>query len=170
MRITGIREGVLFLPFHYGYWDAPDGDGHHRAANELTPTTWDPASKQPLFKSGAARLTLSAHRPPPAPAPAPAPTVAASAPVRTTAAPGDGSPRRAQPRSRPPPRQAPPRDRAPEPARPGLASASDKAVVTQGGEAHTGCPPGNTCMRRPAQGRSLAARRCAMATKEHRGS
>ena len=31
-RLTGIRRGVLFLPFHYGYWDttghAPDGPGH----------------------------------------------------------------------------------------------------------------------------------------------
>lgn len=76
-RITGIREGVLFLPFHYGYWDAPDGDGHHRAANELTPTTWDPASKQPLFKSGAARITLASQHP----GPAPAPTTTASAPA-----------------------------------------------------------------------------------------
>ncbi|MFJ3519732.1 MULTISPECIES: molybdopterin oxidoreductase family protein [unclassified Streptomyces] len=69
VRVTGIREGVLFLPFHYGYWDAPDGDGHHRAANELTPTTWDPASKQPLFKTGAARITAVAHLPGAAPAP-----------------------------------------------------------------------------------------------------
>ncbi|MBF6147277.1 hypothetical protein [Nocardia nova] len=28
------------------------------AANELTPTEWDPASKQPLFKSGAAAVEL----------------------------------------------------------------------------------------------------------------
>ncbi|WP_198588481.1 molybdopterin dinucleotide binding domain-containing protein [Geodermatophilus chilensis] len=36
LRISGIRDGVLFLPFHYGYWD----DGHRggRAANELTLT------------------------------------------------------------------------------------------------------------------------------------
>lgn len=58
VRITGIRDGVAFLPFHYGYWDTtgsgPDGPG--RAANELTITDWDPASKQPLFKSGAARI------------------------------------------------------------------------------------------------------------------
>ncbi|MGW7436898.1 molybdopterin oxidoreductase family protein [Streptomyces sp. NPDC054849] len=86
VRITGIREGVLFLPFHYGYWDAPDRDGHHRAANELTPTTWDPASKQPLFKTGAARITPVGRRPDPAPAP----TTTASAPVRHPAAPGDG--------------------------------------------------------------------------------
>ncbi|MDT0265771.1 molybdopterin-dependent oxidoreductase [Streptomyces sp. DSM 44915] len=60
-RITGIRPGVLFLPFHYGYWDTPAGSGPGpdtapRAANELTPTDWDPASKQPLFKTAAARL------------------------------------------------------------------------------------------------------------------
>lgn len=56
VRITGIRDGVLFVPFHYGYWDAP-GDGPPRAANELTRTGWDPVSKQPQFKTGAARLT-----------------------------------------------------------------------------------------------------------------
>jgi anaerobic selenocysteine-containing dehydrogenase len=53
-RLTGIRDGVVFLPFHYGYWDAP-GD-HHRAANELTPTAWDPVSKQPIFKTAAAAV------------------------------------------------------------------------------------------------------------------
>jgi anaerobic selenocysteine-containing dehydrogenase len=52
-RIKDIREGAVFLPFHYGYWDAPNGDGHDRAANELTITDWDPNSKQPLFKVGA---------------------------------------------------------------------------------------------------------------------
>jgi anaerobic selenocysteine-containing dehydrogenase len=30
-RITGIRPGVVFVPFHYGYWDT-DGDGRPRAA------------------------------------------------------------------------------------------------------------------------------------------
>ncbi|GAA4106522.1 molybdopterin oxidoreductase family protein [Enteractinococcus coprophilus] len=57
-RITDIRSGVIFLPFHYGYWDttgsAPDGPG--RAANELTLTDWDPASKQPIFKTAAAAI------------------------------------------------------------------------------------------------------------------
>jgi ferredoxin-nitrate reductase len=48
-RLTGIRRGVVFLPFHYGYWDAPQAQPH-RAANELTRTGWDPASKQPIFK------------------------------------------------------------------------------------------------------------------------
>ncbi|WP_026930381.1 molybdopterin oxidoreductase family protein [Glycomyces tenuis] len=59
LRVSGVRPGVVFLPFHYGYWDttglAPEG-GDGRAANELTITDWDPASKQPLFKTAAARL------------------------------------------------------------------------------------------------------------------
>ncbi|BBY41895.1 molybdopterin oxidoreductase family protein [Mycolicibacterium celeriflavum] len=75
-RICGIRTGVLFLPFHYGYWDV-DADGHHRAANELTITDWDPVSKQPLYKTAAAKL----HRINGSTSPAPAPTTAASAPV-----------------------------------------------------------------------------------------
>jgi anaerobic selenocysteine-containing dehydrogenase len=59
VRLGGIRPGVLFLPFHYGYWDEdgghePKGD-RGRAANELTRTEWDPVSKQPLFKTAAAR-------------------------------------------------------------------------------------------------------------------
>ena len=55
-RIKEIREGAVFLPFHYGYWDTEDGhspNGAPRAANELTITDWDPNSKQPLFKVGA---------------------------------------------------------------------------------------------------------------------
>jgi anaerobic selenocysteine-containing dehydrogenase len=58
-RICGIRDGVLFLPFHYGYWDVDAGHNrrsHHRAGNELTLTDWDPASKQPIFKTAAAQL------------------------------------------------------------------------------------------------------------------
>jgi predicted molibdopterin-dependent oxidoreductase YjgC len=61
LRISGIRPGVLFLPFHYGYWDEPGGhqpEEHGRAANELTLTDWDPASKQPLFKTAAAQVEL----------------------------------------------------------------------------------------------------------------
>src|SRR6185437_13580991 len=57
-RISGVREGVAFAPFHYGYWDT-DGDGpgkHPRAANELTITAWDPVSKQPTFKVAAVRV------------------------------------------------------------------------------------------------------------------
>jgi ferredoxin-nitrate reductase len=56
VRVTGVRDGVVFVPFHYGYWDrdaeGPDG-APARAANELTITSWDPVSKQPLFKVGA---------------------------------------------------------------------------------------------------------------------
>ncbi|NJP51902.1 hypothetical protein HCJ93_17980 [Streptomyces sp. SBST2-5] len=62
-----VRDGVVFVPFHYGYWDTPAGhrppDGSPgRAANESTITDWDPLSKQPLFKTAAARITLAARR------------------------------------------------------------------------------------------------------------
>jgi anaerobic selenocysteine-containing dehydrogenase len=58
---TRPREGTVFVPFHYGYWDAdaagPDDDGvRPRAANELTLTWWDPVSKQPIFKTAAVRV------------------------------------------------------------------------------------------------------------------
>jgi anaerobic selenocysteine-containing dehydrogenase len=56
VRVSGIRPGVVFLPFHYGYWDTPEGwrpGEHGRAANELTLTDWDAASKQPIFKTAA---------------------------------------------------------------------------------------------------------------------
>ncbi|KUI01850.1 nitrate reductase [Mycobacterium sp. IS-3022] len=76
-RICGIRTGVLFLPFHYGYWDVDVDGGHHRAANELTITDWDPVSKQPVYKTAAAKLRRVAG----STSPAPAPTTAASAPV-----------------------------------------------------------------------------------------
>jgi ferredoxin-nitrate reductase len=59
VRISRIREGAVFVPFHYGYWDDTEeleSNAHQRAANELTMTIWDPVSKQPLFKSGAVRL------------------------------------------------------------------------------------------------------------------
>ncbi|MEU6091618.1 nitrate reductase [Streptomyces sp. NPDC047085] len=82
LRITGIRDGMVFLPFHYGYWDTPDGHrpgaAGGRAANETTITDWDPASKQPLFKLAAARLTLVERADG---AVCPAPTTTASAPV-----------------------------------------------------------------------------------------
>jgi anaerobic selenocysteine-containing dehydrogenase len=59
LRLTGTRPGVVFVPFHYGYWDRtgadPGKDG--RAANELTRTEWDPVSKQPIFKVTAVRVT-----------------------------------------------------------------------------------------------------------------
>ena len=82
VRIGGIRPGVLFLPFHYGYWDTagghePDGDDG-RAANELTLTDWDPASKQPIFKTAAAAATKVADS---GGTSSPAPTTTASRPV-----------------------------------------------------------------------------------------
>ena len=59
-RITDIRPGSVFVPFHYGYWDegaaAPNGAAP-RAANEMTITAWDPVSKQPLFKVAAVRVS-----------------------------------------------------------------------------------------------------------------
>jgi ferredoxin-nitrate reductase len=55
-RVGGIERGVIFLPFHYGYWDEGVEDGHTRAANELTITGWDPVSKQPYFKYAAAQV------------------------------------------------------------------------------------------------------------------
>jgi anaerobic selenocysteine-containing dehydrogenase len=79
-RLTGIKEGVAFVPFHYGYWDLGEGagpDGRPRAANELTITDWDPVSKQPIFKVAAARVTKVRD----GDGPAPAPTTTASAPV-----------------------------------------------------------------------------------------
>lgn len=75
-RISGIRPGVVFVPFHYGSWDA-DG-ATRRAANELTVTAWDPVSKQPIFKVAAVRLERIASSGGEA---APAPTTTASAPV-----------------------------------------------------------------------------------------
>ncbi|OBJ48439.1 molybdopterin oxidoreductase [Mycobacterium sp. 1423905.2] len=55
-RVGDIREGVLFVPFHYGYWDADADQLRHRAGNELTLTDWDPVSKQPIYKTAAAQL------------------------------------------------------------------------------------------------------------------
>jgi ferredoxin-nitrate reductase len=84
-RISGIREGVVFAPFHFGYWDqqGEDGpDGRPRAANELTITEWDPVSKQPLFKVGAVKVTKVAD----------ANGEASSAPTNTASAPVAGEP------------------------------------------------------------------------------
>ncbi|MFE5493943.1 molybdopterin oxidoreductase family protein [Streptomyces virginiae] len=82
-RITDIRPGVLFVPFHYGYWDTEGshrpGGSPGRAANETTATAWDPVSKQPLFKISAAQVTLVARA---EGRTAPAPTTTASAPSR----------------------------------------------------------------------------------------
>jgi anaerobic selenocysteine-containing dehydrogenase len=99
-RISGIREGVVFLPFHYGYWDrgghGPDtrsddagSGGAGRAANELTVTDWDPASKQPIFKTAAARVTRVGDG---GGTPSAAPTTTASAPVTGAVPPTRGGP------------------------------------------------------------------------------
>ena len=53
VKVADMLPGHLFVPFHYGYWDV-EGDGHHRATNELTFTGWDPVSKQPYYKYAAA--------------------------------------------------------------------------------------------------------------------
>ncbi|QGQ20209.1 molybdopterin-dependent oxidoreductase [Cellulomonas sp. JZ18] len=90
VRVSGIRAGVLFLPFHYGYWDTPGGhepDGQGRAANELTITEWDPASKQPIFKTAAAAIRLVERADGTA---SPAPTTTASSPVRASLPPTRG--------------------------------------------------------------------------------
>jgi predicted molibdopterin-dependent oxidoreductase YjgC len=84
LRVSGIRPGVVFLPFHYGYWDADDG--RDRAANELTATDWDPVSKQPLFKTAAAAVRKLAD----AEGPSAAPTTTASAPVGSSLRPTTG--------------------------------------------------------------------------------
>jgi anaerobic selenocysteine-containing dehydrogenase len=91
LRVSGIRDGVVFLPFHYGYWDedaaGPDGTG--RAANELTLTDWDPVSKQPIFKTAAAAVRLVERS---GGVPSPAPTTTGSAPVAGSVPPTRGGP------------------------------------------------------------------------------
>lgn len=69
-RISHVRRGVVFAPWHYG-------DSTTTAANELTLTAWDPVSKQPEFKVAA----VNVQRLGPGDGPAPAPTTTASAPV-----------------------------------------------------------------------------------------
>jgi anaerobic selenocysteine-containing dehydrogenase len=72
VRVCGVRPGTLFVPFHYGYWDSPTGhepDGRSTAGNELTITDWDPASKQPIFKTAKAKVTFVRRGVRPAPAP-----------------------------------------------------------------------------------------------------
>jgi ferredoxin-nitrate reductase len=53
-RIGGIAPGLVFVPFHYGYWD---GNDNFTAANEVIKTSWDPVSKQPHFKYTAVRMS-----------------------------------------------------------------------------------------------------------------
>jgi ferredoxin-nitrate reductase len=72
-RLSGTRPGVVFAPFHYGYFDSLAGnrpDGAASAANEATRTDWDPVSKQPIFKVTAVRVVrLAGADENPAPAP-----------------------------------------------------------------------------------------------------
>jgi anaerobic selenocysteine-containing dehydrogenase len=68
-RISGVRPGVVFVPFHYG--------GAERAANEMTLTAWDPVSKQPIFKVAAVAVAKVAD----GDGPSPAPTVGGPAPL-----------------------------------------------------------------------------------------
>jgi anaerobic selenocysteine-containing dehydrogenase len=71
-RLNGIRRGVVFVPFHYGRWQAGTSfdDDHPRTANELTITAWDPVSRQPYFKVGAVKLTKVSDGDGTSPAPA----------------------------------------------------------------------------------------------------
>jgi ferredoxin-nitrate reductase len=57
-KLGDIERGQVFVPFHYGTWDR---ETPPRAANELTLTEWDPASKQPYFKYAAVRLAKVAR-------------------------------------------------------------------------------------------------------------
>jgi anaerobic selenocysteine-containing dehydrogenase len=67
-RIGDIEPGLVFMPFHYGYWD--HDEQQPRAANELTLTEWDPVSKQPHFKYAAVRIRKVADAAPAPPTPA----------------------------------------------------------------------------------------------------
>ena len=74
VRVSGVREGAAFVPFHHG---SRDGE-QRRAANELTITALDPVSKQPIFKVAAVRLA----KPRAADGtPSPAPLIGGPAPV-----------------------------------------------------------------------------------------
>ena len=52
-QIGDIEPGLVFIPFHYGYWD---NSNRPRAANELTITEWDAVSKQPHYKYAAVKI------------------------------------------------------------------------------------------------------------------
>jgi anaerobic selenocysteine-containing dehydrogenase len=85
-RVGPVREGAVFAPFHYGYWERDrsgpgEGDGsgpedRPTEANELTMTEWDPVSKQPILKVAAVRVERVAA----GTGPSPAPTTTASRP------------------------------------------------------------------------------------------
>jgi ferredoxin-nitrate reductase len=53
-KVGGIAPGLVFIPFHFGYWD---GGENFTAANEVTKTSWDAVSKQPHFKYTAVRIS-----------------------------------------------------------------------------------------------------------------
>ena len=73
------RSAVPAVPLRLlGHRRRPPADGAGRAANELTITDWDAASKQPIFKTAAARHYQDCR---PATDPSPAPTTTASAPA-----------------------------------------------------------------------------------------
>jgi anaerobic selenocysteine-containing dehydrogenase len=77
-RIGLGRDGVVFVPFHFGSLDPGGGQpGARTAANEFTATIWDPVSKQPTFKVAA----VAVRRVGAGSGPAPAPTTTASAPA-----------------------------------------------------------------------------------------
>jgi anaerobic selenocysteine-containing dehydrogenase len=87
-RITRVREGVVFVPFHYGYWDRGENGEHDRAANELTLTEWDAASKQPIYKTAACRIERVEAG---GGTPAAAPTTGAAQPLREMPATAGGA-------------------------------------------------------------------------------
>jgi anaerobic selenocysteine-containing dehydrogenase len=60
-QIGDIIPGLVFIPFHYGYWD-DDEEEHDRAANELTIPIWDPVSKQPHYKYAAVRISTAGKK------------------------------------------------------------------------------------------------------------
>lgn len=74
-RISHVRDGVVFAPWHYG-------SSTRTAANELTISAWDPVSKQPELKVAA----VSVRRLRAGNGPAPAPNNTASAPVTASSA------------------------------------------------------------------------------------
>jgi len=90
-RISGVRPGVVFVPFHFGYWDRGDAAGPDagggRAVNELTRTSWDPVSKQPMFKVSAVALAKLAAG---SATTSPAPTIGGPAPIAQDVAPTIG--------------------------------------------------------------------------------
>ena len=84
VRISDMRPGTVFAPFHFGYFDSAGSAGDDQeqpgAANELTLTEWDPVSKQPGFKNA----TVAVRKVRTGSGPAPAPTTTASRPVSGT--------------------------------------------------------------------------------------